>query len=108
MSDPTSGRMSDAGEGQLPFPEPFLREAENAQSHLQRSPAPRGTAVREVGLLNKPPTSISYTPHGSGLESPCIEEQDHTESPVVQRGTLLIVCVCSGVWLPLGRATRAR
>lgn len=57
----------------------------------------------EVCLLEKPPTSVSYALHGSGLESPCFEEQDHTESPAVRREMLLIVCVCSGVWLLLGR-----
>lgn len=83
MFDPTSGKMSDGTESQLPFPVPFLSEAENAQSGFQRGPAPRGMASWEVCLLNKPPPSISYAPHGSGLESPCFEEQDHTESPAI-------------------------
>lgn len=104
MSDPTSGRMSDGGEDRLPFPEPLPSEAENAESGFQRGPAPRGMAGGEVCLLDKPPTSVSYVPRGSGLDSPCFEERDHTESPAVRRGTLLIVCVCSGVWLPLGRS----
>lgn len=38
----------------------------------------------EVCLLEKPPTSVSYALHGSVLESPCFEEQDHTESPAVR------------------------
>lgn len=103
-SDPTSGRMTDGRENQLPFPMPFLSEAENAQRGFQRGPAPRRMAVGEVCLLGKPPTSISYALHGSGLESPCFEEQDHTESPAVRRGMMLIVCVWPGVWLPLGRS----
>lgn len=62
---------------------PSPSEAENAQSGFQHGPSPHGMTRGEVCLLHKPPTSISYAPHGSGLESLCFEEQDHTESPAI-------------------------
>lgn len=97
MSHPTSGRVSDGREGQLPFPVRGRKRTEL----LSAQPSPSRLGQQGVCPLHKPPPSVSYA--GSGLEARCFEGQDHTDTPAIP-GTLLIICVCPGVWLLLGRS----